>query len=135
MQLRHWTRQLQTLKVPDLDSSGLQAFEVSERSRDRLKSMYAVSCQHGERRLDRVARVQSFLGAHAGCNPAWAPLARQPRESEAGHAARLSPLFPFARNANMPVVPLQTALPGALPPQHLARCCAYAPLMWDTCHR
>jgi hypothetical protein len=81
---------------------------------DRQALKYAAACAHGECLLDRIARVQWFLAVHGGCDPRWAPLQQQPRESPQQHAARLAPLFTFERQPDTPVVHVQrrTFTPG-----------------------
>lgn len=74
----------------------------------RCDPKYSVSCVHGDFVLDRLTKVQNFLGKHRACAPGWDALAPQSGEPEAEHAQRIRPLFPFSRVAGAPVVRVES---------------------------
>ena len=63
----------------------------------RGKRVFAVTCQHGQRVLDRISEVRGFLSKHNQCNPDWEPWVQRPSETDTEHCERLKETFPFSK--------------------------------------
>lgn len=59
---------------------------------------YKIACpRHGEKRVDRLAKLANFFAAHAACRPEWRRFGRRPGEPDAAHLDRLRPVFVFCK--------------------------------------
>ena len=63
----------------------------------RGKRVFAVTCQHGQRVLDRISDVRAFLNKHNHCNPDWEPWVQRPSETDTEHCERLKETFRFSK--------------------------------------
>jgi hypothetical protein len=63
----------------------------------RGKRLFAVTCQHGQRVLDRISEVREFLSKHHQCNLDWEPWVKRPSETDTEHCERLKETFPFSK--------------------------------------
>jgi hypothetical protein len=63
----------------------------------RGKRVFAMTCQHGQRVLDRISEVRGFLSKHNQCNPDWEPWVQRPSETDREHCERLKETFPFSK--------------------------------------
>lgn len=62
---------------------------------NRRAVIFAVECQHGPKRIDRMAKIRRFLEEHSGCRPEWKALGKRNGESDQQYMERLKGIFVF----------------------------------------